>query len=68
MIEQHLRTRDVAALLSVHEETVLRYAQRGEIRSVRIGRDRRYPESAVREFLERHTEGARVVPLRRKAV
>lgn len=67
MIEQHYTTREVAALLSVHTETVLRYAQRGELRSVRIGRDRRFPESAVREFLERRTE-ARVVSLRRQAV
>ena len=67
MIEQHYSTREVAGLLRVHTETVLRYAQRGELRSVRIGRDRRFPESAVRDFLERRTE-ARVIPLRRKAV
>lgn len=67
MIEQHYTTREIAELLSVHTETVLRYAQRGELRSVRIGRDRRFAESAVREFLERRTE-ARVVPLRRQAV
>ena len=69
MIEQHYRTREVAGLLAVHEETVLRLAQRGELRSVRIGNERRYPESAVREFLERHSERAKsapVVALRRR--
>jgi excisionase family DNA binding protein len=56
MIEQHYRTREVADLLAVHEETVVRLAQRGELRSLRIGNERRYPESAVREFLERHAD------------
>jgi len=59
MIERHYKTAEVAELLSVHTETVLRLAQRGEIRSVRIGNDRRYPESAIREFLERNTEEVR---------
>lgn len=61
MIERHYKTAEVAELLSVHTETVLRLAQRGEIRSVRIGHDRRYPESAIRDFLERNTEGERPV-------
>ena len=59
MIEQHYKTKEVAALLGVHEETVLRLAQRRELRSVRIGSERRYPESAIRDFLDRHTEGGR---------
>jgi excisionase family DNA binding protein len=51
-LEKHYKTRDVADLLSVHEETVLRLAQCGHLRSVRVGAERRYPESAIVEFLE----------------
>jgi excisionase family DNA binding protein len=60
-IERHYKTSEVAELLSVHKETVLRLAQRGEIRSVRVGHDRRFPESAIGEFLDRNSEGARPV-------
>jgi excisionase family DNA binding protein len=66
-IEKHYKTREVAELLSVHEETVLRLAQRGELRSVRIGSERRYPESAIADFLERNAGvpgDRRVVQLR----
>jgi excisionase family DNA binding protein len=67
-LEKHYKTRDVAELLSVHEETVLRLAQCGNLRSVRVGSERRYPESAIVEFLERNVDdtASRVsVPLRR---
>lgn len=63
MIERHYKTAEVAELLSVHTETVLRLAQRGELLSVRIGNDRRYPESAIRDFLDRHTEGSVVASI-----
>ena len=65
VIERHYRTAEVAELLSCHPETILRLAQRGQLRSVRIGHDRRYPESAVQEFLDANTEGrpARVASL-----
>jgi excisionase family DNA binding protein len=46
----------VAELLSVHEETVLRLAQCGTLRSVRVGSERRYPESGIMEFLERNAD------------
>lgn len=52
MIERHYTTAELAGLLSVHPETIRRAAARGELRSVRIGNERRYPESAVREWLE----------------
>jgi excisionase family DNA binding protein len=55
-LEKHYKTRDVAELLSVHEETVLRLAQCGTLRSVRVGSERRYPESAIVEFLERNVD------------
>lgn len=51
MIERHYTTAQLAELLCVHPETVRRAAARGELCSVRIGRDRRYPESAVLEWL-----------------
>jgi excisionase family DNA binding protein len=51
VIERHLTTVDLARLLSVHPETIRRAASKGELRSIRVGRDRRYPESAVREWL-----------------
>jgi excisionase family DNA binding protein len=55
-LEKHYKTREVAELLSVHEETVLRLAQCGSLRSVRVGSERRYPESAIVEFLERNID------------
>ena len=51
MIEQHYRTREVADLLAIHEETVLRLAGTGELASVYVGRERRYPESTIRAYL-----------------
>lgn len=59
MIEQHYKGAKVAELLDIHPETLLRLAQRGEIRSVRVGNDRRYPESAIQEYLDSRTEGQR---------
>jgi excisionase family DNA binding protein len=51
-IERHFTTAQLAELLAVHPETIRRAAASGKLRSVRIGRERRYPESAVREWLE----------------
>jgi excisionase family DNA binding protein len=52
MIEPHHTTRELAELLRVHPETIRRAAARGELRSVRVGSERRYPESAVLEWFE----------------
>ena len=52
MIERHYSTAELAMLLALHPETVRRAAKAGLLRSVRVGRDRRYAESAVREWLE----------------
>jgi excisionase family DNA binding protein len=57
-IERHYSTRELAELLSVHPETVRREAQRGRLRSVRVGHERRYPESGIREYLRRAGEDA----------
>jgi excisionase family DNA binding protein len=69
-LEKHYKTREVAELLSVHEETVLRLAQCGNLRSVRVGSERRYPESAIAGFLERNLDesprGPRVARTRRQ--
>jgi excisionase family DNA binding protein len=55
MIERHYSTGDLAEILSVHPETLRRAAQSGDIRYVRIGRDLRFPESAVQEWLGART-------------
>lgn len=52
-IEKHYTGRQVADLLAVCPETIRRLAARGELRSVRVGSERRYPESAVKEYLAR---------------
>jgi excisionase family DNA binding protein len=52
LLERYYTTRELAELLRVHPETIRRAARRGELRSVRIGLERRYPESAVIEWLE----------------
>jgi excisionase family DNA binding protein len=51
-IERHYTTRELAERLSVHPETIRREVRRGRLRSVRVGAERRYPESAVRAWLE----------------
>jgi len=58
MIERHYSGRTLARLLSVNPETIRRAAVSGRLGSVRVGRERRYPESAVREWLVT-TEGKR---------
>lgn len=52
MIERHYTTAELADRLSVHPETIRRAARRGDLRSEWIGGERRYPESAVREWLD----------------
>jgi len=51
VVERHFTTTQLAELLAVHPETIRRAAARGELQSLRIGRERRYPESAVTEWL-----------------
>ena len=51
MIERHYTTAQLADLLAAHPETIRRAAASGELRSVRVGSERRYSESAVREWL-----------------
>lgn len=58
MIERHYTTAELAELLSVHPETIRRAAAARALRSIRVGRDRRYPESAVVEWLTSLAEAA----------
>jgi excisionase family DNA binding protein len=51
VIESHYSGKALAALLSVNPETIRRAAAAGKLRSVRVGSERRYPESAVKEWL-----------------
>lgn len=53
MIEPHYTTAELAERLHCSKDTVLRLAQRGDLRSVFVGSERRYPESGVIEYLER---------------
>jgi excisionase family DNA binding protein len=55
-VERHYSTAELAALLSVCAETIRRLAARGELPSVRVGSERRYPLSGVVEFLQRNRE------------
>jgi excisionase family DNA binding protein len=71
VIEQHYSPKTLAELLDCSTETLRRAAIAGELRSVRIGKDRRFPESAVNEWLARFSdaqlEGGRVISLDRRA-
>jgi excisionase family DNA binding protein len=51
-IERHYTTRELAELLRAHPETIRRAAARKELDSVRIGSERRRPESAVVAWVE----------------
>jgi excisionase family DNA binding protein len=54
-MEQHYSPVQVAAKLELHPQTVRRHVRQGTLRSVKVGRARRIPESAVREWIGRST-------------
>ena len=58
MVERMYTTKQVAEAWSVNPETVRRLAARGLLRSVRVGSERRYPESALQEYLQRQEKAA----------
>ncbi len=62
-IERHFKGAELADLLGIHPETLRRHAAAGEIETVRVGKDRLYPESAVQAWLDRSREHTRVVSL-----
>ena len=51
VIEPHYTGKALAKLLAVNPETIRRAAASGRLRSVRVGSERRYPESAVADWL-----------------
>jgi len=58
MIEaRYYTTQELAELLSVNPETIRRAAASGALRSVRVGRVRRYSDSAVSEWLADSPQG-----------
>jgi excisionase family DNA binding protein len=56
-LEPHYTGRHLAELLAVNPETIRRAAARGELKSVRVGLHRRYPESAVQDWLSGRAGG-----------
>jgi excisionase family DNA binding protein len=58
VIERLYTTKEVAEAWSVNPETVRRLAARRLLRSVRVGSERRYPESALAEYLLRQEQAA----------
>lgn len=52
MIEQHFTLQQAADLLACHPETLRRAAAAGKLVTIRIGRDRRIPESALRAWID----------------
>lgn len=52
MIEpRYFTVQELADLLSLHPETIRREAARGQLRRIRFGRELRFSESAVRDWL-----------------
>jgi excisionase family DNA binding protein len=67
VIGQHLKTTELAELLSLNPETLRRAAARGELKPIRIGRDLIWPVDDVRAWLDRNrVDNSRVVPIRRQ--
>jgi len=66
-MEPLLTTPEVAALLRVHENTILNLSRRGLLPSVRVGYCRRFERADVLAYVERHKDGrlAEIVELRR---
>jgi excisionase family DNA binding protein len=57
--QRHYSTQELAEFLRVHPETIRREAAKGRLRSIRVGSDRRYPESAVKDYLDERGNGER---------
>ena len=50
MIERHYTAQELAELFALNSETIRREAARGNLRFIRIGKDLRFAESAVKEW------------------
>lgn len=49
--QKHYTIPELAKLLNAHPETIRRAAARGDLRSVRVGAERRIPESAAMDWI-----------------
>ena len=52
MIERHYTSRELAELFALNAETIRREAARGNLSFVRIGKDLRFAESAVKQWCD----------------
>lgn len=50
MIERHYTSQELAVLFALNPETIRREAARGRLRYIRIGKDLRFSESAVKDW------------------
>lgn len=50
MIERHYTAQELAELFALNVETIRREAARGNLRFIRIGKDLRFAESAVKDW------------------
>jgi excisionase family DNA binding protein len=62
LVEKLYTAEEIAERLGFTADTILEWARRGELESVRIGRHRRFDEQTVKRFIERHRE-QNVIPL-----
>jgi excisionase family DNA binding protein len=58
VIERHYTAQELADLFALNVETIRREASRGNLRFIRIGKDLRFAESAVKEWCESKQERA----------
>ena len=49
-------TEDALDILKVSQRTLYRYIKAGQIKAIKLGREYRITEEALREFLERGTD------------
>jgi excisionase family DNA binding protein len=52
MLERHYTPQQLADLFALNVETIRREAARGHLRFMRVGKDLRFAESAVKEWCE----------------
>lgn len=62
-LETHYTTAEVAEKLHCSKDTILRLAQRGDLRSTFVASERRYPESGITEYLQRSENRAAPAPV-----
>jgi len=59
MSERYYSGAELAKRLAVNAETIRRHAAAGKLKSVRVGRVRRYSESAVQRWLAENGDDRR---------